>query len=101
MRVFLFFFLILAISEVRAGESDVSMDKEYAFKATQSGNITEGFNFLQDTLQRPHVDQVWYDFQSDLFHWRGPVTGKEMSMSRKRFMREIWYPYDEGQSKHN
>ncbi len=75
----------------------------------QSGEATEAFNFMQTTrtaaadykaiqegrpfVERPHVDKVWYDSATQLFHWQGPATGKEMSMGRKQFMKEIWFPY--------
>jgi hypothetical protein len=57
----------------------------------KTGDATEAFNYAQE--DRPHVDQVWYDEATQLFHWKGPKSGKEMSMGRDQFMKEIYYPY--------
>ena len=70
-------------------ESQRVIATEYA----ESGEATKAFNFLQDQLGKPHVDEVWYDFDSDLFHWRGPVSGNRMAMSREQFLKDIFYPY--------
>jgi hypothetical protein len=75
----------------------------------ESGDATKAFNYAQSGRDAakiykaviegrpfhdwPHVDRVWYDDVKQLFHWTGPVTGKEMSMGREQFMKEIWYPY--------
>jgi hypothetical protein len=60
---------------------------------TESGYATQAFNWLQDSLGKPRIDEVWYDFDSDLFHWRGPATGNRMAMSREKFEEEILFPY--------
>jgi hypothetical protein len=72
---------------------DLPTEKANAAWLAQNGDATKAFNFLQDKLICPHVDQVRYDLASDLFRWHGPVTGKEMSMGRERFLTQIWYPY--------
>ena len=51
------------------------------------------FNWLQDTLDKPHVASVSYDAKSDSYTWIGPKTGKHMSMSRAQFLAEIWSGY--------
>jgi hypothetical protein len=66
-----------------------------ATEAVESGAALKAFNFLQDQLGKPQVDEVWYDFDSDFYHWRGPATGNRMAMSRVKFEREILYPYYE------
>jgi hypothetical protein len=69
------------------------MQRINATEWTESGDATKAFNFLQDKLGKPHVDEVWYDFDSDLFHWRGPATGNRMAMSREKFEEDILFPY--------
>ena len=69
------------------------MQRINATEWTESGDATKAFNFLQDQLGKPHVDEVWYDFDSDLFHWRGPATGNRMAMSREKFEEDILFPY--------
>jgi hypothetical protein len=63
----------------------------------KTGDATAAFNYAQegreDTFKHPPVDQVWYDGATQLFHWKGPKSGKEMSMGRDQFMKEIYYPY--------
>jgi hypothetical protein len=34
-------------------------------KDAKSGDATKAFNFLQDQLGKPRIDEVWYDFDSD------------------------------------
>jgi hypothetical protein len=58
----------------------------------EPSNATKAFNFLQDQLGKPHVKEVWYDSDTDLFHWRGPKTGRRMTMSREKFVKEIYSP---------
>ena len=69
------------------------MQRINAAELAESGDATKAFNLLQDQLGKPHVDEVWYDFDSDLFHWRGPVTGNRVAMSREQFEKEILFPY--------
>jgi hypothetical protein len=57
------------------------------------GDATKAFNFLQDQLGKPHVDEVWHDSDADLFHWRGPKTGSLMAMPREKFEKDILIPY--------
>jgi hypothetical protein len=57
------------------------------------GQSLPAFNFVQDSLQRPHITTIRYDRATDRFYWKGPVTGKEMSMDQTRFTVEIWRPY--------
>jgi phospholipase C len=66
-----------------------------ATEAVESGDATKAFNFLQDQFGKPRVDEVWYDFDSDFYHWRGPATGNRMAMTREKFEKEIPYPYYE------
>jgi hypothetical protein len=66
------------------------MQRINATEWTESGDATKAFNFLQDKLGKPHIDEVWYDFDSDLFHWRGPATGNRMAMSREKFEEDIF-----------
>ena len=66
-----------------------------ATEAAESGAAVKEFNYLQDQLGKPQVDEVWYDFDSDFYHWRGPATGNRMAMTRVKFEREILYPYYE------
>jgi hypothetical protein len=67
-----------------------------ASEAAEIGDATKAFNFLQDQLSRSEVDEVWYDFDSDLYHWRGPETGNRMAMPREKFEKEILEPYLRG-----
>ena len=53
-------------------------------------------NFVPDTRDdttHSDVAQVCYHRASDHFYWKGPVTGKEMSMSREDFGYLIFAPY--------
>jgi hypothetical protein len=75
----------------------------------KNGDATKAMNFIRDSRDAaedfkavkegrpihdwPHVDCVWYDCVTQFFYWKGPVTGKEMLMSRKQFMKDVWYPY--------
>ena len=43
------------------------MQRINATEWTESGDATKAFNFLQDSLGKPQVDEVWYDFDSDCF----------------------------------
>lgn len=54
---------------------------------------TTAFNWLQDTLDKPHVSSVTYDAKTDSYTWIGPKYGKRMSMSRAQFLAEIWSGY--------
>ncbi len=83
MPVYLILFLVLAFSGVQAGPIPDLVE----------GQSLAAFNFLQDTLQRPHITQIRYDRATDRFYWKGPRTGKEMSMDQERFTTEIWRPY--------
>ena len=86
--------LLVATEAARAGkpvlgtviESDHiypwEMQRINASEWAESGDATKAFNFLQDQLGRPHIDEVWYDFDSDFFHWRGPATGNRMAALR-------------------
>jgi hypothetical protein len=58
-----------------------------------NSQATTAFNWLQDTLDKPHVASVSYDAKSDSYTWIGPKTGKHMSMSRAQFLAEIWSGY--------
>jgi hypothetical protein len=69
------------------------MQRVNATEWAEDGAATRAFNHLQDDLGRPHIDDVWYDFDSDYFHWRGPATGNRMAMTRVKFEREILFPY--------
>ena len=71
------------------------MQRVNATEWTEDGSATQAFNHLQDDLGRPHIDEVWYDFDSDYFHWRGPTTGNRMAMTRVKFERDILFPYFE------
>jgi hypothetical protein len=66
-----------------------------ATETAESGTALRALNYLQDQLGRPRVDEVWYDFDSDFYHWRGPATGNRMAMTRMKFEREILNPYYE------
>jgi hypothetical protein len=69
------------------------MQRVNASEWTDDGSATKAFNYLQDKLGKSHIDEVWYDFDSDLFHWRGPSTGNRMAMSREKFEKDILFPY--------
>jgi hypothetical protein len=66
-----------------------------ATESAESGDALKALNYLQEQLGKPQVDEVWYDFDSDFYHWRGPTTGNRMAMTRVKFEREILYPYYE------
>jgi hypothetical protein len=74
-----------------------SGDATTAFNRAQDGrDAAEAFKAVREgreVVSRPHVDRVWYDDVKQLFHWTGPVIGKEMSMGREQFIKEVWYPY--------
>jgi hypothetical protein len=59
----------------------------------EPSEATDAFNYLQDQLGKPHVKGVTYDPDADRFRWRGPVSGRKMSMSREKFWEEICLPY--------
>jgi hypothetical protein len=44
------------------------MQRVNATEWAEDGAATRAFNHLQDDLGRPHIDDVWYDFDSDYFH---------------------------------
>jgi hypothetical protein len=88
------------------GPYSLWQDRDYLLSQAQhadpvqlakTGDATEAFNYVQenreDGAKHLPVDQVWYDEAKQLFHWKGPKIGKEMSMSRDQFMTEIYYPY--------
>jgi hypothetical protein len=54
---------------------------------------TTAFNWLQDTLNKPHVKIVSYDAGTDSYTWIGPKYGRRMSMPRIQFLVEIWSGY--------
>ena len=58
-----------------------------------SSQATDAMNFLQDLRGATHVQSVDYDDKTDSYTWKGPTTGKQMSMSRTEFNNEIWAPY--------
>jgi hypothetical protein len=90
------FLFLLVTTHVQAGPipvPDTDDLKGYALGITENGQSLTAFNFVQDTLHRPHIGEIRYDEQTDRFYWKGPVTGKEMSMDRERFMTKIWSPY--------
>jgi hypothetical protein len=59
----------------------------------EPSEATGAFNYLQDKLGKPHVKEVTYDPDADRFRWRGPVSGRRMSMSREKFWEEVCLPY--------
>ena len=61
--------------------------------ALTSDQATTAMNFLQDLRGTPHVKSVDYDSKTDSYLWKGPTTGKQMSMSRTDFNNQIWTPY--------
>ena len=99
-KLFLLASLLIATAAAQAGkpvlgtviESDHiypwEMQRINASEWAERGDATKAFNFLQDQLGRPHIDEVWYDFDSDFFHWRGPATGNRMAMTREQFERD-------------
>jgi hypothetical protein len=104
-KLILFASLLVATEAARAGkpvlgtviESDHiypwEMQRINASEWTDSGDALAALNYLQDKLGKPNIDEVWYDFDSDFFHWRGPATGNRMAMTREQFEKEILYPY--------
>jgi hypothetical protein len=50
---------------------------------TNDGQSLKAFNYVQDTLHRPHISEIRYDEVTG-FYWTGPSTGKAMSMDRER-----------------
>jgi hypothetical protein len=54
---------------------------------------TKAFNFLQDSLGMPNVDRVYVDDEKWDYVWKGPRTGKWMSMSGEEFEEDILEPY--------
>ena len=56
----------------------------------EPSNATEAFNYLQDQLGKPHVKEVlfhpdasFFHDDADFFYWRGPKTGKWMTIAGK------------------
>jgi hypothetical protein len=103
MPFILLLLLMLAFGKAQAGYPlpDTGTLKDYASAVTEEGFSLKAFNFVQDTLHRPHVTEVRYDIETDRFYWQGPVTGKPMSMDRERFMTKIWSPYSRWCDQHN
>jgi hypothetical protein len=58
---------------------------------------TKAFNFLQDSLGMPDVDRVYVDDAQWVYVWKGPRSGKWMSMSIGEFEEDILEPYYEAQ----
>jgi TolB-like protein len=54
---------------------------------------TTAFNYLQDTLQKPHAKSVSYDSSSGSYSWIGPQYGERMLMPRGQFEAEIWQEF--------
>jgi hypothetical protein len=87
--------LLFAVGEAQAGPipvPDTDDLKAYAVGVTEHGQSLKAFNFVQDSLYRPHLSAITYDPASDRFYWKGPVNGKSMSMDREQFFIEIWSP---------
>jgi hypothetical protein len=96
MPFVLLLFLMLAVRQAQAGPipvPDTDDLKAYATGITDDGLSLKAFNYVQDLQRRPHVEEIRYEPETDRFYWKGPVTGKLMSMDRERFMSEIWSPY--------
>jgi hypothetical protein len=47
-------------------------DHHNATTAVNDSISLAAFNFVQDQLQRPHVEEVRYDIDADRFYWKGP-----------------------------
>jgi hypothetical protein len=89
MPFVLFLLLMLAVGQAQAGPipvPDTETLQAYAVGVTNDGLSLKAFNYVQDTLGRPHVEEVRY---------------KPMSMDRERFMTEIWSPYSHWCDLHN
>jgi hypothetical protein len=95
--------LMLAVGKAQAGYPvpDTEALKAYVAAVTEEGLSLKAFNYVQDLQRRPHVAEVRYDIDTTAFIWKGPVTGKPMSMDRERFMTEIWSPYSHWCDLHN
>jgi hypothetical protein len=110
--------LLIATEEVQAGKPITGTDEESdaipvwrvrrinAVEWSESGPhdepsaATEAFNYLQDQLGKPHVKEVlfhpdtsFFHDDNDFFYWRGPKTGRRMTMSREKFFKDILFPY--------
>jgi hypothetical protein len=80
------------VGEAQAGPipvPDTDTLKAYAASVTQDGQSLAAFNYVQDTLGRPHVEEIRYDSDTDRLYWKGPRTGKEMSMDRERLKNRV------------
>jgi hypothetical protein len=95
MRIILFLLSLLWLAAVTApaGSRSTQIEKESAIQCILSGTALQAFNFLQEENHRPEVTQMDYDEKTDRFFWKGPVTGKRMSMGREQFTRDILLPY--------
>ena len=49
----------------------------YATTVVHDSISLAAFNFVQDQLQPPHLEEVRYDIDADRFCWKG-LTGKSM-----------------------
>jgi hypothetical protein len=104
MPFVLFLLLVLAVGQAQADPipvPDTDDLKGYAVGVTENGQSLAAFNFVQDTLHRPHIAEIRYDSETDRFYWKGPRTGKPMSMDRARCTTEIFYPYYRWCDRHN
>jgi hypothetical protein len=89
--------LTLAATDAPAGEKvNHQTLKDDAAHLAEIGEATDAMNFVQNTRDEtthPDVARVRYDRTSDRFYWKGPVTGKDMSLSREDFECQIFAPY--------
>jgi hypothetical protein len=101
MPLLLILLVLLSSLGVQAGDKRPSLMsvldpdelKACATSLTKEGQSLAAFNFIQDSLFRPHLSAVTYDPASDRFYWKEPMTGKLMSIDRDQFFTEIWEPY--------
>jgi hypothetical protein len=83
--------LTLAATDASAGErSSEEIYRAAIADLAGDGLMTDALNLLQKELGKPPVAEVRYDSGTDRMYWTGPKTGKTVSMSRERFMKEIY-----------
>jgi hypothetical protein len=87
----------LSPMKTQAGEPAPAAPYTQSVAQTQapvtSQQATDAMNFLQDQRGTKHVTKVDYDDATDSYVWKGPTSGKRMSMSRANFNNQVYAPY--------
>jgi hypothetical protein len=88
---------IMAVTALAQIRPDLWPQGWHAGGLANERDATKAFNFLQDALGKPQVSRVYGDPSRELYVWKGPRSGKWMSMGREGFDDNIMEPYYKSQ----